>query len=80
MVAEDGPGILPVPADTAYALSWTLPDAGYNLEAGPGLASALFTDVTAQLSPVQIGTRKVALVPGANLPAASGGFFRLRKP
>jgi len=79
-VAEDAPGILPVPADTAYALTWTLPDAGYNLEAGPGLATGLFIDVTARSGPIQIGTRKVALVSGADLPAASGGFFRLRQP
>ena len=80
VVAEDAPGILPVPADTAYALTWTLPDAGYNLEAGPGLAPGLFIDVTARSGPIQIGTRKVALVSGANLPAANGGFFRLRQP
>ena len=74
------PGILPVTADTAYALTWPLPDGGYNLEAGPGLAPGLFIDVTARSGPIQIGTRKVALVSGADLPAANGGFFRLRQP
>ncbi|MEI6357420.1 MAG: hypothetical protein WCP53_10025 [Verrucomicrobiota bacterium] len=67
------------PADTSYALTWTLPDAGSNLESGPGLASGLFIDVTARSGPIPIGTCKVGLVSGADLPAANRGFFRLRQ-
>ncbi len=75
--AADPNGLVVVPGDTAYKVTWTLPDFGYGLQWASGVKGP-WSDTG--LSTVTVGKTKSALVPTSSLPGVQGGFFRLYKP
>ncbi len=76
--AADPSGLVVVPANTAYQVTWTLPDYGYTLQSASSLKGTPWVDSTN--STVVVGKTKSAFVPSSSLPAARGGYFRLFKP
>lgn len=75
--AADANGLVVVPADTAYKVTWTLPDFGYGLQWASGVKGP-WADTG--LSTVTVGKTKSAFIPTGSLPAVQGGFFRVYKP
>jgi hypothetical protein len=83
LVAATHPaGIILAPPDTAWALSWTLPDTGFGVELiYPDLDTGIW--YSPGLTGTQLGSRKVAFVPTSLFPALGpnqGAFFRMTKP
>jgi hypothetical protein len=78
-VRADSPGgVVPVmPADRVW-VSWTTPASGFILQTNATLNPAAWGD--AGLADTLVGTRKRVLIPGASMPGATQGFFRLAKP
>jgi hypothetical protein len=73
-VAENAAGIVIVPTDAAYAVEWTVPAIGFQLQRADNLTTAEWSDVSANAS--QIGDRVRATVSASG----SQGFYRLVKP
>jgi hypothetical protein len=78
VAAAHAPGVIAVPADAEYWISWAVPDAGFRLESTATLTSPSWAAVT--VPAVQILDRKQVLLRTANLPSADTGFFRMYKP
>lgn len=80
--AGDAAGILTVPPGYDYWLSWSLPDDGFTFEYAPNtLADDLWLPVEGITQPVQIGSRRWALLPDSFIPfPGEGYFFRMVKP
>ena len=68
-----------VPATTAFSLSWTLPAVGFNLQASATLQPDSWFD-PGWGNIVQLGLRRMVLVPAATLTNGAPYFFRLQKP
>lgn len=74
--AGDAAGIVTVPEGYSYWLNWTLPDDGYSFEYAPGnLTDDIWLPVTGMTPPVQIGTKRWALLPSDLEPFSGEGFF-----
>jgi hypothetical protein len=78
VAAEDPTGVVAVPPDSIYSLSWTLPDTGFVVQAGPLLVPASWGD-PGLTNLFQIVNRRRVLVPSSSLPGTNSGFFRLIK-
>jgi hypothetical protein len=78
VVAADPAGVIPVPAEALYWLTWTVPDVGYRLQTAFGLPGA-WSNLA--LPAPQLGSRKRILVYSSSLPVTETGnyFFRLAK-
>jgi hypothetical protein len=77
IVASDPNGLVSVSPDSAWWLTWTLPDVGFGLQASTNLAAAdAWEDLL--LPTRQLLGKRMVLVPDG-VPG-SGGFFRLLKP
>ena len=78
VAAEDPTGVVAVPPDSIYSLSWTLPDTGFVVQASPLLVPASWGD-PGLTNFFQIVNRRRVLVPSSSLPGTNSGFFRLVK-
>jgi len=78
LAAADAPGIVLVPADSAYWLKWTAPATGFALQASTILKAGSWAD-PGLTNITQVGSQKVVLVPSSGLPSAAAGYFRLFK-
>jgi len=76
LAGADNPGIVLVPSDAAFWLSWTLPDLGFTLQASTNVAGPY---VDSPLSAAQFGGKKRVIVP-TGVPGSASGYFRLLKP
>ncbi len=79
VAAQDNAGVMLVPSTTAFSLSWTLPAVGFNLQASDTLQPGSWFD-PGWGNIVQLGPRRMVLVPAAALTNATPYFFRLQKP
>ncbi|MDA1277273.1 MAG: hypothetical protein O2960_24955 [Verrucomicrobia bacterium] len=75
--AQDPGGIFTVSPDSAYLISWTLPDTGYALRAGSSVIGP-WTDPG--ITPLQVGIRRMVRFGTSALPGKDTGFFQLIKP
>lgn len=76
IAAGDAAGILTVPDGFKYWVNWTIPDDGFSFEYAPGnLTDDLWLPVTGMTAPVQIGSKRWALLPGDPEPFSGEGFF-----
>jgi hypothetical protein len=75
-LSNDTNGLYLVPATAAYWLSWTLPDAGYQLQSKAGLGTP---GGWTQLSTPEIvvNGRRQALLDNSQLPSGTQGYFQL---
>lgn len=73
--AADAGGVFPLSADTAYLVSWNLPDEGFGLK-GAAAVGGPWKDVPGVR---QIGARRVVPVTTATLPGPTAGYFELVK-
>ena len=78
VVAQDPAGVIPVPPDALFWLTWTVPDVGFRLQTSFTLPGG-WSDLP--LFNNQLGNRKRTLVYQSSLPTSSTGsyFFRLVK-
>ena len=81
IAAADAAGIVVVPPDYQFWLSWTLPDAGFTVEAiTPEVGNGQEFEPSGLTSPIQIGSRRWSLVPQSLEPFSGEGIFlRLKK-
>ncbi|MBL9138563.1 MAG: hypothetical protein JNK85_22030 [Verrucomicrobiales bacterium] len=79
VVAADASGIIQVPSTTKYWLTWDAPATGFAVQSATALGAGSWADA-GLTNIVQIGSQKAVLVPAANLPSPTTGFFRLMKP
>lgn len=78
LAASDAAGIVLAPPDSAYWLSWTLPDVDFRLQTSPSVAPGVWADLT----PVALFRNNVirmALISSTQLPGPEAGYFRLIK-
>jgi hypothetical protein len=73
--AADAAGVFPLSADTAYLVSWNLPDEGFGLK-GAAVVGGPWKDVPGAR---QIGARRLVPVTTATLPGPTAGYFKLVK-
>ena len=78
VIANNPQGVIVLPPGTRYSVNWTLPDAGYILQASSAPTGAPWVDLN-QAS-VQFSGQKHTGVPDLVLPSTDKAFFRLRKP
>jgi hypothetical protein len=78
VAAEDPTGVVAVPLDSTYWLSWTLPATGFVVQASPSLAPGSWVD-SGLTNIFQIVGRRRVLVPSSSLPGTSSSYFRLVK-
>jgi hypothetical protein len=78
VAAEDPTGVVTVPPDSTYWLSWTLPATGFEVQASPILVPGSWVD-PGLTNIFQIGGRRRVLIPSSSLPGTNSGFFRLVK-
>jgi hypothetical protein len=79
LAAEDVNDILQVPPSTAYLLSWTLPDTGFNLQVSTNLAnSGAWHDPG--LTKTTFNGKRTVLIPSTMVATNSPALFRLVKP
>lgn len=79
VAAANAPGVIAVPADAAFWVSWTLPDSGFSLQSTANLANpASWAPVT--IPAIQILDHKQVLLRSGSLPSPDAGFFRMLKP
>jgi hypothetical protein len=79
VAAEDPQGILQVSPDTAYLLSWNLPDTGFRLTIGTNLANP--NQWRSNTLPVSVfNGRRTVPIPAAMLVTNNPGFFHLVSP
>jgi hypothetical protein len=79
VAAEDVNDILQVPPGTAYLLSWTLPDTGFNLQVSTNLAdSSAWHDPG--LAKTTFNGKRTVLIPSTMVATNSPALFRLKKP
>jgi hypothetical protein len=78
IVAQDPTGILQVPPNSVYYLSWAAPATGFSLQVAPTLGKGSWMD-SGLTNIFQVGTHKVVLIPSSGLPSANTGYFRLIK-
>lgn len=76
-LSSDPNGDVFVPLGSAYWLFWSVPDAGFSLQAAPGLQTGAAG--WADLSPLTIldNGQRAALLPQSSVPAGNSAFFRL---
>ena len=72
---DDQKGITILGSDSAYVVSWGVPDTGYTLMSKPDLKAATWTELP--LTATQIATTKRVLVSSTNLPSLTQGYFQL---
>ena len=79
VLAEDPAGIAVVRADDLYWLGWSLPAAGFTLQANTVLTPSTWFDPSIA-NPVNFGSRQAVLISKDNLPGPKASFFRMVKP
>jgi hypothetical protein len=78
LTAGNAAGVQVVPPDSAFWVSWTLPDGGFGLQVSGNVADPnSWTDPG--LTASAFNGRKNVLIPTSSLPGTNG-FFRLLKP
>jgi len=77
VVANDPQGVILAPANSAFWVTWTVPDTGFSLTGSSNLLGA-WNELTG-VTPVQMGPLKWALLNTGSLPGQNNGFFRLIK-
>ena len=75
--ASDAAGIFVVPSTAAYWLTWTVPDGGFAPIGAAKLTDTTWGDINT--SPLQLGTKRWALVDQSQMPGTNTGYFRLVK-
>ncbi|HEY4414313.1 MAG TPA: hypothetical protein VGO57_01370 [Verrucomicrobiae bacterium] len=70
-------GVLIVPASAAYWASWSLPSAGYSLQAGGSLNNLSTWTSPSMYSLIGMQGINAQLVDSSELPAGNAGFFNL---
>jgi hypothetical protein len=82
IIAPDASAAVPVPADAAFWISWTLPDRNYIMKWFDDINMPLDLWNDYPVTGVQIGSRKKALILQSQLPVSGTGnaFFVLVKP
>lgn len=80
--AGDAAGVLTVPTGYSYWLDWSLPDDGFVFEYLVGdLVTSIWQPLTGMTTPVQVGSRRRALLPSSLSPfEGEGYFYRMGKP
>ncbi len=81
IVAVVPAGVVVVPQDAAYWLTWTLPDVGFGLQVSTNVVNPdSWVDADPELfTPRSIGGMRRVLVP-FSVPGENAGYFRLLKP
>lgn len=74
LAAQSAGGVLAVPTNALFLLSWTLPDVGFTLQGTSSLGTG-WTDLN--LTPQTIGSTKRVLLTTADAGSGPTGFFRL---
>ncbi len=73
--AQDPGGIFPISSDIIYAISWALPDDGFELRGAASVEGPWL-----ELGPAQlVGARRQVLIREGDLPGEASGFFQLRQ-
>jgi hypothetical protein len=78
-VASGAPGVLIVPAGSAYWMSWTLPDGGFSSQASASVAAAPAGWTSPAGVKIPMNGIRSQLIAASDLPAGNDAFLRLIK-
>lgn len=78
--AASGPkGVLVVPADSAFWITWTLPDSGFSLQVAPKLGDPLAWTMPTTGPLIPMNGIRAQLLASNEIPAGNTAFFQLIK-
>lgn len=79
LAAENPAGIMVLGEDTAFWVSWSLPDTGFALQATTDVVSGEWSSYAAASAILPTGPTKSVLIAESGLPGPDMGFWRLSK-